>query len=212
MPKRRRSIVKSKMPSAPRAKISTFARVPKVLGAGLFITAVLIGMAAISSPVEMQQAVAYKSALPAGTKLTLADLEVISLPKVAELTNYQVTTADLIGKELLHAVSAKSLAASANVSSFTSRLQELTISFDQKSLPAQIASGDVFDLWVIPQDLVGNTTGAAQLVIADLPVAALAELSSGISVEIPITFFIMPERIAAVLDAMAAAKPYLVRK
>jgi hypothetical protein len=212
MLKRNRKTVRSKMPSPKATRISTFARVPKVLGAGLFLTAALIGIAAVSSPVETLQAVAFRSALPAGTKLTNADLQTIELPKSAELSNYQITTADLVGKELLHAVSAQMLATRTDVSSFTSALQELTLSFDQKSLPAKISIGDVFDLWVIPQNLAGNITGTAQLVIAELPVAALAELSANISVEIPITFFILPEQIAPVLDAISAGKPYLVRR
>lgn len=206
----RKSITQYRSPKAARgARLSS---VPKVAGAGLFLAAALVGVSAATAPTQLQQAVIFKSNLPSGSKISITDLEQISLPMAAELVKYDLETVDLVGKELTQNVNAGELAALTSIATSLSNLQELTLSFDQKLLPAGVSKGDVFDLWIVPQDLAGNSLGSAQLVKAELPVAQLTEGGSTLSSDLPITFFIAPTEVAKVLDAISAGKPYLVRR
>jgi hypothetical protein len=205
-----RSSVKYRSPKASRAARLT--SVPKVIGFGLFLAAAIVGVVAATAPTQLQQAVVFKSNLPSGSKISAADLEQISLPLIDELARYELSVTELVGSELNQNVSVGQLAALTDISLSKSSLQELTLSFDQKLLPAKVGKGDVFDLWIVPQDLAGSTLGSAKLIKAELPVAGLAEGSSALAAEIPITFFIAPAEVAKVLDAISTGKPYLVRR
>jgi hypothetical protein len=206
----RKPTSKYRSPKAPRGL--RLATVPRVLGFGFFLAAALVGVAAATAPTQLQQAVIFKSNLPSGSKISISDLEQISLPIAEKLAKYELETTDLIGKQLNQNVAAGELAALTDVSASASNLQELTLSFDQKFLPPRLSQGDVFDLWIVPQDLTGNSLGSAQLIKAALPVSGLIEGSSTLSAEIALTFFIAPTEVAKVLDAVSNGKPYLVRR
>lgn len=189
-----------------------WSRIPKVTGAGLFLTAVLVGVSAMVSPATTEEYWVFTKSLPVGMKLNQADLKPISLVKSSELDPYEVNASELIGKELVRDVTAGELVSPRVVESLNSTLQELTISFPANSLPPKLAVGDQLDLWLVPQDSAGNALGSAYLVTSSLLVSALSTAESGFGADLSITFFTQPAQVSLILDAVSTGSAYVVRR
>lgn len=211
--RRKKSREKSTKVSSPMAiPAKKFNRVPKVLGLGLFITAFIVGIGAVSAPPAAREYLVFTKSLPAGSKLSESDIESIFLSVDSELISYQINKADLVDTELAQSVQRGELVAQSDINEHKSILQELTLSFEPNSLPPAIAKGDQLDLWVVPQDGAGNVLDPARLVAANLIVAAATSDNSSISTELPITFYVLPNQVAELLDAVSAGQIYLVRR
>lgn len=189
-----------------------FSRVPKVLGLGLFVTAIILGVGAVSAPPMAREYLVFTKSLPAGSKLSEADFASVYLPIDQELAGYQVAKATLIGAELSQSVRQGELVAQSDINVIRSILQELTLSFEPNLLPPNLAKGDQLDLWVVPQDAAGNVLDRARLVAANLVVAAAATDSAAISTVLSITFYVLPTQISELLDAVTIGQVYLVRR
>lgn len=210
MKKKSNSVSKHLSPTLSRSR--TWSRVPKVFGVGLFISAFLIGLGAVNNPIESQEFFVFTNSLPVGSKITATDFRKVTLPSHPQLQQFESFEEELIGAELARPVNAGEFAASGSLKSTVSTLQELTIGFDPISLPPQIQEGDVLDLWVVPTDNAGNILGPAQLIAANLAVAAAGQDSNSISTQLPITFFTYPNQVAEILNAVVTSKSFVVRK
>lgn len=210
---RKKSISRSSTQLSPMAApASRWSRVPKVLGAGLFATAIIVGLGAISAPAELTEYLVYSRSLPAGTKLNATDLTAISVTAESRLVGYQLDIDEVVGSELVHPVAQGELVAKSDLKITSSALQELTLSFALNSLPPDVTKGDQLDLWVVPQDGAGNVLGPAQLIGQNLVVAATNAETANISNELAITFFVLSNQVADLLDAVAAGEIHLVRR
>jgi hypothetical protein len=189
-----------------------FNRVPKVLGLGLFVTAFIVGIGAVLAPPAAREYLVFTKSLPAGSRLSESDIASVLIPVDNELMNYELNKTQLINAELAHSVQQGELVSRSDIKVMESFLRELTLSFEPNSMPPAIAKGDQLDLWVVPQDGAGNAIDPAKLVAANLIVAAAAADESGISTELPITFYVSPTQVAELLDAVAAGEIYLVRR
>lgn len=189
-----------------------FNRVPKVLGLGLFVTALIVGIGAVSAPPTAREYLVFTKSLPVGSKLSESDIESVFLSVDNELISYQLNKSEIIGAELAQTVQQGELVAQSDIKVLKSILQELTLSFAPDSLPPAISKGDQLDLWVVPQDGAGNVLDPARLVAANLIVAAATSDNSSISTEVPITFYVLPTQVAGLLDAVSTGQIYLVRR
>lgn len=183
---------------------------PKILGLGLFVTAILLAIAGATSPAEFSTYLVAKRDLTAGIKLQRSDFETIQLVSSTNLQPYEITIDQVIGKQLQVNIQAAELIATNALQIGQPSRQELTVSFDQRWLPPDLNRGDLVDLWVIAQDAAGNASDLARLAISRLVIATVSTDKS-IGAEAAITFYLDSGQVSEMLNATAFGRSYLVR-
>lgn len=190
-----------------------------MLGVLLVAITALAGAKLVSSADDTTAILAAERDLPAGTKLTSADLTTVRVrftsSEAAE--RYVAADADLQGLVVVRGVSAgEFMPRQAAVTQDDNDRTELPLSIATGRLPADTAAGDQVDIWVVPKVTNGPEQPAKKLwdTVRVVQVEAVKGVAGG-SARRQVLIGLEPAdlpRLAGALAAMSSGEPVLIRR
>jgi hypothetical protein len=156
------SVPPAAVPESPSARrgIRSRWRDPRLaLGVLLVLASVLVGARVLAAADDTTPVWAATKDLPAGSQVSADDVEVVDVSLGSEVDGaYLSATAPLsTGLILAKPVAAHELLTRTAVDpSASTPVAQLPLGVDSSSMPADLASGDIVDVWVVPSAVVDS--------------------------------------------------------
>ncbi len=198
-------------PPASRLRIARAWQQPKFLvGAALVVASIVIGALIVGG--ADQRVLVWSAArdLGAGTAITSEDL-VASAVRVDGVEQYVgADSDDIVGRTLGRAVGAGELVAVSAIGVGRADMRLVTIPVEPIHAPADLAHGDIVDVYVSPRD-AASSGGTSRLALPDVVVSQVAPEADSATGEIAVVLEVAAAQANAVVTASRSGVLDLVR-